>query len=81
MPTQVGDDPFSQMAREKKERVKTNAKRQLANMKANAKAGDGQVQLPPTLKLAASLPEHGKGRPIKRKDMHNEVCPEPRSSC
>eukprot|EP00884_Botryococcus_braunii_P005004 jgi/Botrbrau1/14504/Bobra.0350s0009.1 len=70
---QVGEDPFSQMEREKKERVKTNSKRQLANLKANAKAGKGELQLPPTLKLAAQLPQHGKGRPTKRKELHPEL--------
>lgn len=69
---QVGDDPFSAGIREKKERVAKQDKRRLANLKATAKAG-GTSSLPPTLKLAASLPQHGKGRPVKRKELKDDV--------
>ena len=53
--------------------MKKQQKQQLGNLKAAAKAG-GTAVLPPTLRLAAALPEHGKGRPAKRKELHSEVC-------
>lgn len=68
---QVGDDPFTQLEAEKRERVKSNKKRQSENVKAMSKAGHA---LPPTLKLAAGLPEHGTGRGQKRKALQTEVC-------
>jgi hypothetical protein len=67
--TQPGEDPFTKQRTDKRERVRKQAKQQLANAKAAAKAGT----LPPTLRLAAALPEHGKGRPAKRKEMRDEV--------
>jgi regulator of ribosome biosynthesis len=66
------EDPFTRMAKDKKERVKRQGKREVANAKAAVKAG-GPSALPPTLRLAASLPEHGKGKPTKRADMHPEL--------
>lgn len=69
---QPGEDPFSTMRKEKKERVKKQQKQQLNNVKASIKSHGAGV-LPPTVKLAASLPEHGKGKPIKRKEMHGEL--------
>lgn len=72
---QVGEDPFTKQRQEKNERIKKQAKQQLTNLKAAAKAG-GTAALPPTLRLAATLPEHGKGRPVKRKELHGEVCKE-----
>lgn len=72
---QPGEDPFTKQRNEKKERVKKQEKQQLANLKAAAKAG-GAAALPATLRLAAALPEHGKGRPAKRKELKGEVsCP------
>ncbi|KAL4446233.1 hypothetical protein ABPG77_003040 [Micractinium sp. CCAP 211/92] len=68
----VGEDPFTKQRQEKKERVKKQEKQQLANLKAAAKAG-GAGALPPTLRLAAALPEHGKGRPAKRKELKGEL--------
>ena len=52
--------------------MKKQAKAQLSNLKAAAKAG-GKGALPPTLRLAAALPEHGKGKPVKRKELAGEV--------
>ena len=66
------EDPFSKSRKEKKARVKKQDARQLANLKAAAKEG-GTEALPATLKLAASLPEHGKGKPMKRKEMLPEL--------
>lgn len=69
---QVGDDPFSKQKRDKKARVAKQEKAQLANLKAAAKSG-GKGALPPTLRLAAALPEHGRGRPVRHKDYKQEV--------
>ena len=66
------EDPFASMRKEKKQRVKKQEDQQLKNLKASAKAG-GNAALPPTLKLAAALPEHGRGRPSKRKELHSEL--------
>ena len=69
---QVGEDPFSQMKKDKAGKVKAGQKRELANVKnALKKAGRGAV--PSTLKLAASLPEHGRGRPTKQKELKDDV--------
>lgn len=69
---QVGHDPFLQMEKDKKGKVKSGQKRELANVKNSLKkVGRGAV--PATLKLAASLPEHGKGRPNKRKELIDDV--------
>lgn len=70
MYAQVGDDPFTVLESEKRERVKANKKRQVDNVKTMAKAGHA---LPPTLKLASVLPEHGSGRGQKRKQLQTEV--------
>lgn len=70
----MGEDPFTKQRQEKRERVKKNASQQLSNLKAAAKAGGGASgSLPPTLRLAASLPEHGKGRPVKRRELKQEL--------
>lgn len=66
------EDPFSIMKREKKERVKRQEGKQLANLKAAAKSG-GKDVLPSTLKLAATLPQHGRGKPTKRKELKGEL--------
>ena len=68
-----GEDPFTQQRAAKRERVAKQDKRQLANLKAGAKAG-GKGALPPTLRLAAALPEHGRGPPVKRRELKGEVC-------
>ena len=81
MPAQLGEDPFTKLKQEKKERMREQQKRQLGNIKANAKAsGKGgaaaaaaAVALPPTLRLAAGLPAHGKGKPVKRKEIKEDV--------
>jgi len=65
-------DPFTRNLKEKKERVKKQSGRQLANLKTAAKEG-GQGALPATLRLAATLPEHGRGKPTKRKEMLPEI--------
>lgn len=66
------EDPFSRKLKEKKERVDKNKKQQLANLKHADKVG-GKGALPATLRLAASLPEHGRGVPTKRKEMLGEL--------
>jgi regulator of ribosome biosynthesis len=66
------EDPFSRKLKEKKERVKKNEKQRLGNLKNAVKEG-GKGALPATLKLAASLPEHGRGKPSKRKEMLGEL--------
>ena len=74
-PLQGGDDPFSRAAKEKRDLVKATEKRQIKNAKAALKTAGPGAPLPPTLKLAASLPEHGKGKPAKRKEMQDDVSP------
>lgn len=64
MHLQVGEDPFTQLKKEKKDRVKKNQKQQLENLKVTAKGGG---QLPASLRLAAQLPEHGRGPPEKKR--------------
>lgn len=70
--TQVGEDPFGEERTEKKARMAAQEGRQLKNMKASDKI-HGKPTLPPTLKLAASLPEHGKGVPTKRRELKSDV--------
>ena len=72
---QVGEDPFAALKQEKRERVKAQRQRQVANVKASSKDRGGPVVLPPTLKLAAALPLHGKGKPSKRQDVQDDVRP------
>ena len=64
---QAGEDPFQEEKRAKKERVKKQAARQLNNMAVSRQAsgGGGGGSVPTSLQLAASLPEHGRGRPAK----------------
>jgi hypothetical protein len=70
---QPGEDPFTRMAMEKKERVRAQGKRELANQKASMKVHGPQV-VPSSLKLAAALPEAGKkARPTKRKELVGDV--------
>jgi regulator of ribosome biosynthesis len=66
------EDPFSRGLQEKKERVKKQTQRQLANLKSAVKEG-GKGALPATLRLAATLPEHGRGKPTKRKEVLSEL--------
>ena len=70
---QVGEDPFTKLKAEKRERVREQQKRQLGNLKASAKSGGGPAPLPPTLRLAAGLPSHGKGKPVRHKDVKEDV--------
>jgi hypothetical protein len=67
-----GFDPFSEMDKAKKERVRKNNRQQADNIKADLKAGNKQA-LPLTLRLAASLPTVGKGAPAKRKDLKDDI--------
>ena len=60
------------MRQAKRERTKKNEKQQMGNLKVALKQS-GPRSLPGTVRLAASLPEHGKGRPSKRKDMEEDV--------
>ena len=60
------------MRAEKRERVKKQQQQQAANVKAAMKSG-GAAAVPSTLRLAASLPSKGKGKPTKRKDLRDEV--------
>lgn len=69
---QPGEDPFTIMRHEKRERIKTQQKQQLANVKTAMQSG-GAAAVPATLRLAAALPTKGKGAPTKRKELRNEV--------
>lgn len=70
---QIGEDPFTQLKQEKRERVKAQHQRQVANLKTSSKGGGDAVALPPTLKLAAALPAHGRGKLNKRQEMQDDV--------
>ena len=70
---QIGEDPFTQLKQEKRERVKAQHQRQVANLKTSSKGGGDAVTLPPTLKLAAALPAHGRGKLSKRQEMQDDV--------
>ena len=70
---QVGEDPFTALRQETRKRVKAQRQRQVANVRASSKDKGGPVALPPTLKLAAALPSHGKGKPSKRQEMQDDV--------
>ena len=69
---QAGEDPFGDQRKEKRARVGSQEGRQLKNKQASDKI-HGKPVLPPTLKLAASLPEHGKGAPTKRRELKADV--------
>lgn len=69
---QVGEDPFTKMQQAKAQRVKSTERRQLANTKHALKSA-GRGAVPSTLKLAATLPEHGKGQPAKRRELAQDV--------
>ncbi|KAL0031736.1 hypothetical protein WJX79_004189 [Trebouxia sp. C0005] len=69
---QPGEDPFGEERKEKKARLASQEGRQLKNKQASDKI-HGKPMLPPTLKLAASLPEHGKGVPTKRRELKADV--------
>lgn len=60
------------MENDRKGKVKAGKKRELANVKNTLKKV-GKSAVPTTLKLAASLPEHGKGMPVKQKDLVGDV--------
>lgn len=68
----MGEDPFTAMQKEKKAKTKSNKDRELANVKNTLKKV-GKNAVPSALKLAASLPEHGRGKPVKRKDLKDDV--------
>ena len=70
--SQPGSDPFTEQRKAKKERVAKQEKARLANLQHAVEVG-GKRALPPTLRLAASLPEHGRGKPIRSRDFKNEV--------
>jgi hypothetical protein len=70
---QPGEDPFTLLRQEKRERVKHQQKQQLANVKQAVKES-GAAAVPATLRLAAALPNKGKGKPTKRKELRDEVC-------
>lgn len=72
LPLQPGEDPFTQLRKEKRERVAKQAKQQAANVKQALQTG-GRAAVPATLRLAATLPEKGRGKPIKRKELRDEV--------
>ena len=69
---QAGEDPFGDQRKEKKARIASQEGRQLKNKQASDKI-HGKPVLPPTLQLAASLPEHGKGVPTKRRELKADV--------
>jgi regulator of ribosome biosynthesis len=69
---QPGEDPFTLLRQEKRERVKHQQKQQLANVKQAVKES-GAAAVPATLRLAAALPNKGKGKPTKRKELRDEV--------
>jgi regulator of ribosome biosynthesis len=69
---QPGEDPFTLLRQEKRERVKGQQKQQLANVKQALKSS-GPTSVPSTLRLAAALPTKGKGKPNKRKELRDEV--------
>jgi hypothetical protein len=60
------------MRAEKRERVKAQRQQQAANVKQALKVG-GAAAVPATLRLAASLPDKGRGKPAKRKELRDEV--------
>lgn len=66
---ELGADPFAEAAAARRDKRATNKRQQLGNLKAAAgKKGGGALALPPTLRLAAALPTHGKGKPLKSRD-------------
>ncbi len=76
---QPGEDPFAAIAAERRERVKSNKAAQVANLKQAAKLG-GKGALPPSLRLAATLPDGGSGKSgkggpkvPKRKELKEDV--------
>lgn len=65
---QAGADPFTEERTKKRERVKKNKASQLANLQGSKPGG-----IPASVQLAAKLPEHGRGKPTKRKEMQSTV--------
>lgn len=73
---QAGSDPFTEEKAKKRERVKKNQERHVANLKAAGGGGKGAPRsggIPSSVQLAAKLPEHGRGRPTKRSQMGEAV--------
>jgi regulator of ribosome biosynthesis len=65
----LGTDPFAEAAAARRDKRATNKRQQLGNLKkAAGKKGGGALALPPTLRLAAALPSHGKGKPVRSAD-------------
>lgn len=74
----MGEDPFSAAEKKKKKRVSDNKERHINNLKANRKAAlGGQSTVPASVQLGASLPEHGRGKPQKRREMDGAVSVDP----
>lgn len=69
---QPGEDPFTQLRQEKRDRIKQQSKQQAANIKQAVKTG-GAAAVPATLRLAAALPGKGNAKPVKRKELRDEV--------
>lgn len=70
----VGEDPFTNAAAKKRKGVEQNRERHINNLKANRKASlGGRSEIPASVRLAASLPEHGRGRPQKRQEMDGAI--------
>lgn len=67
---QPGEDPFTKMEEDKKLRVASQDEREARNALSAAKKGG---KIPASVKLTSSLPEHGKGNPLKRKGLEREV--------
>lgn len=67
---QVGEDPFTKMDEDKKLRVAGQSEREVRNAQSAAKKGR---KVPASVRLTSSLPEYGKGNPLKRKGLEKEV--------
>ena len=72
MGMQAGSDPFTAARQAKKGRMQHNDKQQMGNLKTALKTA-GPGALPTTLRLAAALPEHGKGHTTKHADRQQDV--------
>eukprot|EP01025_Chloroclados_australasicus_P059106 TRINITY_DN7462_c0_g2_i2.p1 TRINITY_DN7462_c0_g2~~TRINITY_DN7462_c0_g2_i2.p1 ORF type:complete len:384 (+),score=52.72 TRINITY_DN7462_c0_g2_i2:18-1169(+) len=68
----VGEDPFEKMQSDKKARVQKQERQQLKNLQYTMKE-TGQNAMPASIRLSATLPKHGKGKPIKSKYFKEEI--------
>ncbi|GMH44047.1 hypothetical protein BSKO_11981 [Bryopsis sp. KO-2023] len=66
----VGDDPFTKMEEEVKGRVSRQHDRETKNVKTALKKGQ---RVPANVRLTTGLPEHGRGNPLKRKQLRKEM--------